>query len=74
MVPNTALLRSLLSPALAPVSYIYLSTSSSEEEEDVQERCEEEEDVPRKGRRQVHRELRRDNERRQTRQTPESEP
>ena len=60
-----------MSPALAPVSYVDLSTSSSEEEE---EGCEEEENVPEKDRRRVHRELRSVNEGRQTRQSLKSEP
>ena len=62
-----------MSPALALVSYVDVSTSSSEEEA-VQEGREEEENVPQKGRRWVHRELRNGIEGRQTRQTPESEP
>ena len=74
MFPSLTLSLSLMSPALAPVSYVDLSTSSSEEEEEEEEGCEEEENVPEKNRRRVHRELRNVNQGRQTRQSLKSEP
>ena len=65
-----------MSSALVPVYYTDFSNSSSEEES-VEEQEEEEDEgtgvVPWKGRRQVHRERRSDNERRQTRQSSKSE-